>query len=93
MRVVPVSTKIESLRVSTSSINSLHTTVSWEELSQLFVQTSVSTVLAVNELLKGSRMRPLVEKADSEATVDIGIASTSSAILESTLYLLELTFH
>jgi hypothetical protein len=33
----------------------------------------------VKDVLKSSRTRPLVENADSEATVDIGIAKTSRA--------------
>jgi hypothetical protein len=46
-----------------------------------------------NELLKQSNTRPLVLNADSEATVEIGMASTSRAISASIGYLIPLTFH
>ena len=38
-------------------------------------------------------MLPLVEKADSDATIDIGTANTSFAILKRILNLPELIFH
>ena len=52
-----------------------------------------STVLEANELLKGSKTRPPVLKADLEATIDTGITMTSHATLERITYLVEFTFH
>ena len=52
-----------------------------------------STILGVKQLRNGSSIRPPVLKADSEATVETGIANTSRAIRERTRYLDELTFH
>ena len=64
-----------------------------EEWSQFWPQMKAFTISEVNELLKGSRTRLAVLKADFEATVDTGIARTCRAILESTRYCGELTFH
>ena len=38
-----------------------------------------STIIGVKELLKGSRTLPLIEKADSDTTVEIRNAKTSLA--------------
>jgi hypothetical protein len=47
----------------------------------------------VKDVLKSSRTRPPVENADSDATVEIGIARTSRAKHANTGNLDELTFH
>jgi len=46
-----------------------------------------------NELLNVSNTRPLLLKADSEATVEIGMANTSRAIAARIGYFGALTFH
>jgi hypothetical protein len=50
-----------------------------DHLIQSCVHTTASSMNGVKELRKSSRMRPLVLNADSEAIVEIGIASTSQA--------------
>ena len=45
------------------------------------------------ELRKGSSILPPVLKADSEATVEMGIANTSRANWENAGYFEELAFH
>ena len=47
----------------------------------------------LKELLNESKIRPLVLKTDSDATVDIGIARISLAMKDKMLYLLALSFH
>lgn len=47
----------------------------------------------VSEVLKSSRIRPVVLKTDSEATVETGIARISRANWDNTGNLEELTFH
>jgi hypothetical protein len=49
-------------------------------LSQSWVHTRASNVKGVREVRKTSKIRPLVLKTDSEATVDIGIARISWAM-------------
>ena len=61
--------------------------------SQFCVQIKVSTVLGVKELLNGSRMHPPVLNADSEATVDTGMARTSLATSDKNSNLDLLIFH
>lgn len=46
-----------------------------------------------NELLKVSNTRPLLLKADSEATMEIGMTNTSRAITARVGYFGTLTFH
>lgn len=60
---------------------------------QFWVQINACTALGLNLLLYGSITRPPVEKADSDATVDMGMANTSRAIMESILNLLAFFFH
>jgi hypothetical protein len=52
-----------------------------------------STVLGANELREGSKTRPLMVKADSKATVGMGIDKISRAIWASIGNLVEFTFH
>ncbi|KAF5951936.1 hypothetical protein HYC85_009880 [Camellia sinensis] len=61
--------------------------------SQFCVQTRTSTIFGASELRNGSSIRPPVLKADSEATVETGIANTSRAMSDNTLYFVALTFH
>ena len=61
--------------------------------NQFWVQIRASTVLGDSELWNESRARPLVLKADLDATVETGIAYTSQAIWERTRYLEEFIFH
>jgi hypothetical protein len=49
-------------------------------LSQSYVQTRHSSMNGVRDVRKSSNIRPLVLKADSAATVEMGIASTSQAM-------------
>ena len=49
-------------------------------LSQSWTQIRDCTILGVNELLKGSRTRPPVLNAHSDATLEIGMANTSRTI-------------
>ena len=60
-------------------------------LNQSLMQTRHSTIWGVNDDLKGSTTLLPRLKADSEATVDAGIANTSLAIFERMGYLGELT--
>jgi hypothetical protein len=50
-----------------------------DHLNQSCVCTNDSSINGVRELRKSSKICPLVLNADSEATVEIGIASTSRA--------------
>ena len=61
--------------------------------NQVWAQIRVSTILRDNELLKGSKTRPPVLKANSKAAVDTGIAMKSHATSEKITYLVEFTFH
>jgi hypothetical protein len=49
-------------------------------LSQSWVHTRASNMKGVREVRKSSKIRPLVLKIDSEATVDIGITRISWAM-------------
>ena len=51
------------------------------------------TILGASELRNGFSIHPPVLNADSEATVETGIANTSRASRDSILYLLVLYFH
>uniref|UniRef100_A0A0D2ZZU4 Uncharacterized protein n=1 Tax=Brassica oleracea var. oleracea TaxID=109376 RepID=A0A0D2ZZU4_BRAOL len=62
-------------------------------LSHCSVHIKTSIIKCVKQLLLGSKTRPLVLKADSEATEDTCIASTSLATLERTGNLGLLSFH
>ena len=64
-----------------------------EERSQFWPQMRASIIIRDKELQNGSRTRSAVLNADSKATVDTKIARTCYAILESTRYRGELTFH
>ena len=52
---------------------------------QFWVQINACTALGVKQLRYGSIIRPSVEKADFDATVDMRIANTSWAINDRTL--------
>lgn len=64
-----------------------------KEHNQFCEQIKASTIWGVNELGNGSRIRPLVLKSNLEATVKIGIASTSLAISGKIGYLGQSFFH
>ena len=51
------------------------------------------TILGASEVWNGSSVHPHVLNANSEATVEIGIANISCASRDSVLYLLVLYFH
>ena len=78
--------------ISNSSIFSLMS-IGVALLSQSCAQTRASTVNGVREVRKSSKIRPLVLKADSDATVETGIASTSRAKWAKTGSLGALSFH
>ena len=78
---------------STSSMTTRRLIAADEEQSQFWPQMRASTISGDNELRKRSKTRPVILNVDSEATVDTRIARTCCAILESTWYRGELTFH
>jgi hypothetical protein len=63
------------------------------DLNQFCEHSKALTVVGANELRKGSKTRPPVLKADSEATVVMRIAKTSRTIWAITGNLIEFTFH
>lgn len=75
---------------NSSSFSSMLTTL--DPRIQSLAQIRRSTIVGVSELLKSSRTRPPVLKADSEATVEIGIAKRSRAMRDSIGNLLALPF-
>ena len=56
-----------------------HYLMQLEDCSQFCEHIKASIVFGCNELQNGSRIRPPVLNADSEATIDTGIANTSLA--------------
>src|SRR5688572_18861629 len=64
--------------MANSSVLSLMSTVGLR--SQSCIHTKASSMNGVREVQKSSKIRPPVLKADSDATVVMGIASTSRAM-------------
>ena len=79
--IIPDSTTSRNFISSTIDSNLIDREV---DRNQFCVHIKTSTVLAPKELRNESRIRPPVLKADSEATVDTGIANTSLAICDKT---------
>jgi len=77
---------------SKSSSTFVFVCVAMIERSQSVVQIRHCTILRVKELLNGSRTRSSVLNADSEATIKVGIANISQAILERIINFSLLTF-
>ena len=75
------------------SARSASTFMRFEPRNQSCAHIKHWSVNGDKELLKSSRTRPLVLKADSEATVDMGIANISLAMHERIGKRGELHFH
>jgi hypothetical protein len=92
-----VKLQINNFKHLPNSSNSVKKSSNSSSLRRFFIQFCVqikaSAVSGDNELLKQSNTRPPVLNADSEATVEIGMANTSRAIFVRIVYLDALTFY